>query len=88
MWEKVKSKVVLILTALVGILYLLLRIQKDKKETAEAKLLNANYDKNDAVLKEKTEEAKAEAEKAKADGESEKAKKLSKKEMEEALKKL
>lgn len=88
MFEKVKNKIILVLGAVAGILYLLFRIEKSGKEKAETKLLNADFQKEDAVLKEKQDEAKREIEEAKADGEAEKAKKLSKEEMEEALKKL
>lgn len=88
MFEKVKNKIILVLGAIAGILYLLFRIEKSDKEKAETKLLNADFQKEDAVLKEKQDEAKREIEDAKAEGEAEKAKKLSKEEMEEALKKL
>lgn len=91
MWEKIKPHVLTIkalVAAALSILFLLFKWEKRGKENAEAQLEQAEYKKNDAVLSQQEQDAKAQLEKDKAALELEKGRKLTDEEMAEYLKKL
>lgn len=85
-WETIKKYAMVAGGLVVGLLYLLLRIEGKKRADAEAKLVSAEHDKTDAVLASKQEAAHAEIEKAMAEAEVAKGRKLTPEEMEEFLK--
>lgn len=86
-WDSLKVKLGAAFAAALGLLYILFRWEQSKRKDAEAKLENAEYEKNDAVLVEKQSRTKEDITAVKKTAEEEKAKTLSPSEMEEWLKK-
>lgn len=89
MWEKIKPYVLNVKTlvaAAFGLLFLLFKWEKKGKEDAQAELEQAEYKKNDAVLAQQEQDAKAQLEKDKASLDEEKKKKLTDEQMAEYLK--
>lgn len=87
-WEKIKQYAVVIGGLVMGLLYLLFRVEQKKLKDAEADNLLKDAEKKDAVLVEDQNNIEKRIEEEKVKTETEKDKKLSPSEMEDFLKKL
>ena len=80
--DSIKKYVMIAGGLVMALLYILFRIEKDKRQKAEIDLILANGDKKDAVLAEKQDQIKEQIEAEIKKAEAEKGRKLSPEEVE------
>jgi hypothetical protein len=87
MFDKIKGCLWKVGAAVIAVLGFFLFFERGKRKDAEAKVENAEYEKNDAVLAEKQSALEAKREEIKTEAEAEKAKTLTPTEMVDFFKK-